>query len=66
MGSPHERVVVLDVDVTGSRPVTGLDECDGELAVRGLARDEQVFTAAERDADLDDCICIPREIFRRQ
>ena len=58
----HERIDVLDVDAARAGAVAGLHERDCELAMRGLARHEEVVAAAERKADLDDGIRIAREL----
>ncbi len=62
----HERIGIVDVDVSGSCAVGRLDQRDRELAVGGLARDQQVVAATERNPDLDDGIRIASELFRRQ
>ena len=61
----NERIDVVDVHSACSHAVRRLHERDGELAMRGLARNEEVVSAAERNPDLDDGICIASELLGR-
>ncbi len=63
---PHERIGVLDVHIAGAYSIGRLDERNCELAMGGLARDEEIVPAAERNPDLDDGIRIASELLGRQ
>ena len=64
VGGAHERVDVLDLDAPRAGAVAGFHERDRELAMRRLARDDEVVAAADGHADLDDGIRIARKLIR--
>ena len=62
----HERIDVIDLHAAGADTVGGLDDCDGELAMRRLARDEDVVASAERNPDFHDGVRVASELLGRQ